>query len=268
MINIISRPWHKQLIEYYKSIGKIPNEELTTRYNIVGENETKINTTIPVKNRLLNQRIPHEVITAPPPSFPAVNNLNIIPQHLGFNSNYTDLHDLVFSFVLNGNESNILEIGNWAGIITKKINQYSSTANIITVSDFFGDGSSVNHGQIKINEIRVDSILKSIQNSFAFNVEHIKDKVTVHGTSPLTGLDSIITNNKSIDFIYIHNLFYTYDVYLKCLNMVIENYPTAKIVGNGYMDNTDFFFVQRTLKQLQYKLNRKIKNKQDVWYIA
>jgi hypothetical protein len=284
IVNVYSRPWHPKLISHYKEVGTIPKDEDTVSYNVVGERATHVVKPLAIPPTKVKEKHRHVQMKASdkmpigaldPAPFPYEFTEDTTYAHMSpwlFNFNYIkdESNDVVLRNILTGTESGILEVGEWDGFVTQKINSISKNAHIFIVNPIFSTDVTQHSFYKNKTENQINktySALKTLKNTFIKNTWSIKNNISVYEYDLQTNVDMVAKTNRSIDAVYIHNNFNSDEDCYSQLEFIFEKYPFAKIIGNGYIDESSSNRIQRALKHIEKKFKIKIKNKRDVWYI-
>jgi hypothetical protein len=186
----------------------------------------------------------------------------------GFNSYLDPNTDRILKEFLNDKTHNIIEIGNWAGISTKKLREHANYSNVFILNawdtniDAYPATYYARHTQEKRAVIKKLSLLWQ---NFLLNCWDIRENIHILRGNPIDKIDELAIHEIYIDVIYINNLFEEdthYNIIQKCLS----NWPEAIIIGDGYESTFNNFQTKRVLDKCKTKFNIKIKNKGSVWF--
>lgn len=245
-----SREWHVPILDYYKSL------ERKERLAMLRDSGMSI------KSKTLYQW-PNE---KPDSSYTYKDDAEF--DKTGFNTWFNPSHDIVFKQFLTDKSTAILEIGNWAGVTTKKINQYSPNADIFIINEWNKDVDSylpIHNAKTLRDKRLISDKLNILYENFLINCWDIKDKISIIKNTPLGGLDDIKDEDIWIDVVYVNDL-YSCDDLIKIIKIVLIYWPDAVLIGAGYNSNYDNFSNKRAVEYCSKHFNVKIKNKGDIWY--
>jgi hypothetical protein len=247
---ISSRPWHAELYLEYKRRIRLAQIELLKQ------------------NKLPDDMVSEYMYPAIRPDEGYLYTDRGDLDKTGFAS-YLDANtDRVFNEFLNDNTGNVVEIGNWAGVSTKKIVQYANNSNVYILNAWDDNIESyppTYHAKYPQDKRAIIKKLSVLWQNFLLNCWDIRKNINILRGHPIDKIDELAIYGLYVDVIYINDLFEEdtqYNIIEKC----VSNWPEAIIIGDGYESAFNNYQTKRVLTKCKHKLNIKIKNKGSVWF--